>query len=212
MTGDKLRQLEMVKRVCGAHNYANTMLVTTHWPKRIEEQKERGCAIREADLRREFWRDMIAGGSKMWRFDDEESTAKAIVRSLSGKPDITLALQSEMLAGQALTKTMAGSYIVDARRQDESSLRSKVKELGNDPNNTDLVEEIKRLQDSIEGRKAVEPKLEDDMVTRIREEIQTISEEASQRSKRPSVANIFRWLISISSLTAEVVQTVFSAP
>jgi len=156
MTGDMLRQLQMIKLVCGENNYGNVMLVTTHWPKRTEEQKERGCPIREADLRKEFWREMIKGGSKMFRFDDEQGTARAIVRSLAGKPDITLKLQDEMAAGKLLNGTTAGSYIVDSRRDDETSLQAKLKYLEKEPQNADLREEVKRLQESIEHRKAAE--------------------------------------------------------
>jgi len=119
MTGDTLRQLQMIKLICGEYNYGNVMLVTTHWPKRIDEQKERGCPIREADLRKDFWKEMIKGGSKMFRFDDEEGTARAIVRSLAGKPDITLALQDELAKGKPLSATTAGSFIVNERQSDE---------------------------------------------------------------------------------------------
>ena len=211
MTGDKLRQIEMIKRICGENNYSNVMLVTTHWPQTIEEQKQRGCALREADLRKEFWRDMIKGGSKMWRFDDETSTARAIVRSLAGKPDITLALQDELASGKGLNATTAGSFIVNARQEDEKTLKTKAKRLANDPGNADLLEEIGRLQTSIDSRKATEAKLQDDIVTKIRKEIRDVDEEARRRSKKPTVASIIRWLIGISELTAQVVQTVFSA-
>jgi hypothetical protein len=204
MTGDTLRQLEMIKRICGEANYSNVMLVTTHWPKQVAEQKERGCPIREADLRREFWKDMIQGGSKMWRFDDEHATAKAIVRSLAGKPNITLALQDEMAKGKSLSKTTAGSFIVNARHKDEERLKAKEKEVVSNPG------EIKELQESIENRKAAEAKLQDDLVARIRKEIETIDEEARKRNKKPTVASILQWLIGISELTVQAVQTAFT--
>ena len=201
----------MIKRICGENSYSNVVLVTTHWPQRMEEQKEKGCPIKEADLRKEFWKDMIRGGSKMWRFNDEEGTAKAIIRSLAGKPNITLALQDEMAAGQALSSTTAGSYIVNARHDDEGELQMKAKKLANDHGNADLLEEVRQLQESVDNRKAAEVKLQDDLVDRIRKEIQTMEEETRKRNKRPSVASIMRWLISISELTVEVGQTVFSA-
>jgi len=160
MTGDMVRQLQMIKLVCGESNYGNVILVTTHWPKHIEEQKERGCPIREADLRKDFWKEMIKGGSKMFRFDDEHGTAKAIVRSLAGKPDITLALQDEMAGGKPLSGTTAGSFIVDARHSDERELQTKLRLLDRDPNNSRLREEVTELQASIEHRKATESRYE----------------------------------------------------
>lgn len=211
MTGDTLRQLEMIKRICGSTNYQNVMLVTTHWPKDVETQKETGCPIREGDLRREFWKDMIRGGSKMWRFDDQTPTAKAIVRSLVGKKDITLALQAEMAAGKSLDRTTAGSYIVDARHQDERMLHSKTKALSADPANQGLLDEIKALQDSINNREEAEAKLKDDILKDIRNGIVIAEGEAKKRKmQRPTVANIISWLIGLSSLTAQVIQTAMS--
>ena len=147
------------------------MLVTTHWPKTFEEQNEQGCALREADLRSEFWKDMVKGGSKMVRFDDDIDTARAIVRSLAEKPDITLALQDEMASGVRLSATSAGSFVVNARQEDEDLLKrlqAKAKKLAKNPDNAELVQEIEQLQTSIESRKADEERLEGDIVTKIR--------------------------------------------
>lgn len=208
MTGDTLRQLEMIKRICGSNNYQNVMLVTTHWPKDAETQKENGCPIRERDLRREFWMDMIRGGSKMWRFDDQTATARAIVRSLVGKPNVTLALQSELSAGNTLDRTTAGSYIVEARNHDQNMLDTKTKELSTDPANSALLDEIRQLQLSISNRKDAEVQLEKDLLTEIRNGIRIAEKKAHEHDKkRPSVANIISWLIGLSSLTAQIIQT-----
>ena len=213
MTGDKWRQLEMIKSICGKNNYSNVMLVTTHWPKSFEEQNEQGCPLREADLRSEFWADMVKGGSKMVRFDNDEDTAKAIVRTLAEKPDITLALQDEMAAGRLLNATSAGSFVVNARHEDEDilkSLQAKAKKLANDPENAELVQEIEQLQASIESRKADEEKLAGDIVAKIRKEIRDVDREARQRGRKPTVGNIVSWLIGLSELTVQLVQTIFS--
>lgn len=147
----------------------------------------------------------------MWRFDDQTPTAKAIVRSLVGKKDITLALQAEMAAGKSLDRTTAGSYIVDARHQDERMLHSKTKALSADPANQGLLDEIKALQDSINNREEAEAKLKDDILKDIRNGIVIAEGEAKKRKmQRPTVANIISWLIGLSSLTAQVIQTAMS--
>lgn len=206
MTGDTLRQLEMINRICGDKNYENVMLVTTHWPRDVQEQKDRNCAIREGDLRRDFWKEMVKGGSKMWRFDDEPGTARAIVRSLAGKRDITLALQDEMAGGKPLSGTTAGSYIVNARLDDQKKLAARMMDEA-DSASADL-QESRRMQDSVENRKAAEEDLKQDLVKRIRTEIETMDKEARKKNMKPTVKNFIDWLIGISSLTAQVVQTV----
>lgn len=213
MTGDKRRQLNLIKSICGKPNYSNVMLVTTHWPKDYEEQTEQGCALREADLRSEFWKDMIKGGSKMVRFDNDEDSARAIVGSFAEKQDITLALQVEMAAGRKLSDTSAGAFVISARQEDEDSLnhlQAEAKALAKDPKNKDLIRKIEQLQSSIESRKGDEQRLEGDIVTTIREEIRTLDEEARKRKRKPTPANVISWLINISGFTVQLVQTVFT--
>ena len=213
MTGDKRRQLEMIKTICGKTNYSNVLLVTTHWPKDYLEQIEQGCAVREGDLRSDFWKDMVKGGSKMVRFDNDEDSARAIVGPLAEKPDITLALQAEMASGRKLSATSAGAYVLNARREDEEilkSLQAKAKKLAKDPNNPELVKEIEELQASIEAQKADETKLDGDIVSTIRKEIRDLDQEARKRGRKPTVANIVSWLIGLSGFTVQLVQTIFT--
>jgi hypothetical protein len=203
----------MIKTICGKNNYSNVMLVTTHWPKSFEEQNEQGCALREADLRSEFWADMVKGGSKMVRFDNDEDTARAIVRTLAEKPDITLAMQHEMASGRLLNATSAGCFVVTARQADEDilkSLQAKAKKLSKVPENAELVQEIEQLQASIESRKADEERLEGDIVAKIRKEIRDVDQEARQRGRKPTVGNIVQWLIGLSELTVQLVQSIFT--
>lgn len=204
----------MIKSVCGRTNYSNVMLVTTHWPKTYEEQMEQGCAIREADLRSDFWKDMVKGGSKMVRFDNDADSARAIVRTLAEKPDITLALQHELAAGRDLGSTTAGSFVLNSRGTDEDilkSLQAKAKKFDRSSDDSKLKEEIEELKASIDSRKADEDRLKGDIVTGIRQEIQNLDKEARRRGSKPTVSSMLRWLVGLSELTVQLVQTIFTA-
>ncbi|KAF2160170.1 hypothetical protein M409DRAFT_29465 [Zasmidium cellare ATCC 36951] len=204
MTGETLRQFELIKRICGEQNYGNVLLVTTHWPERIEDQKKQHCAVREGDLRRDFWKEMIAGGSVMCRFDDQHKTAKAIIRRLASKPNITLELQQEMAKNKSLKGTSAFSFIVKARQEDEE--KAKAAKAQNRPSLDDDATLCNVNLDSIDIRKDDERRLNDDIVQRVQAAIEEQNEEARKREKKASVKDIFRWIIGLSSLAMGVAQ------
>ena len=221
MTGDTLRQFELIKRICGEQNYGNVsefpnrkskvlsrpqvLLVTTHWPERPEDQKKQHCALREGDLRRDFWKDMIRGGSTMCRFDDQHSTAKAIIRRLAGKPDITLALQDEMANGKSLKGTTAFSFIVNARQQDEERLKAAAESAGNDLN------DIGANPESIDIRKEGENTLDDEIVVKVRTAIAREDAEARRRNIKLRVQNVMRWLIGLTNVASGIAQVALGA-
>ncbi|KAI7511627.1 hypothetical protein KC347_g3192 [Hortaea werneckii] len=190
MTGDTLRQLEMVKRICGEHCYSNIMLVMTHWPKSLADQKANGCAVKEKDLRTEFWRDFVRGGSIMKRFDNESISAQAIVRTFAGKENIVTSLQEQLAQGLKLSQTTAGSFITDARRAEEI-----------DPSPKSSQE-----RERLERWKKDEEKLPDDIVRDVRNDIKDADSKARNDKRVPTVALILRWLISVSALAMGVSQ------
>ncbi|RMY96550.1 hypothetical protein D0861_00060 [Hortaea werneckii] len=190
MTGDTLRQLEMVKRICGEHCYSNIMLVMTHWPKSLADQKANGCAVKEKDLRTEFWRDFVRGGSIIKRFDNESISAQAIVRTFAGKENIVTSLQEQLAQGLKLSQTTAGSFITYARRAEEI-----------DPSPKSSQE-----RERLERWKKDEEKLPDDIVRDVRNDIKDADSKARNDKRVPTVALILRWLISVSALAMGVSQ------
>jgi hypothetical protein len=211
MTGESVRQLEMLKRICGEDNYGNIMLITTRWPDTMEYAKKWNCPIREGDLRRDFWKDMIRGGSKMWQFDDQVGTAKAIVRALLAKKDVTLALQRELAGGELLKSTTAGTFVVEERQNDERRHSLMSHEAQSNPDDNRLVEEADMLRKSIDQRKADEPKLSEDIMEKVRSQIEKAKEEIKKQGRRPTVSNVITWLIGMSSLAANIVGTVLGS-
>ena len=183
MTGETMRQFELIKRICGERAYGNVLLVTTHWPIHVEDQSK--CAVREGELRREFWKEMVSGGSTMSRFDDRHNTAKAIIRRLAAKDDITLTLQEELASGDGLKRTSAFSFIVDARSKDEQKVAKK---------DEDAVPE------SVEIRKDAEAKLNDDIVTKVQNAIEEEEAKARKRQKLLNVTQVFRWLLGLTHI------------
>lgn len=181
MTGDAVRQFELIKRICGEHNYSNVLLVTTHWPKSAEEHPR--CAVREGELRREFWKEMVSKGSGMCRFDNKHSSAKAIIRRLAAKDDITLTLQDELATGKGLKKTRAFSFIVHARSQDEQKVAEKD-------------EDVK--PEGVQIRKEAEGRLNDDIVEKVQNAIAEEEATARKRQRKLTVQQVFRWILSLT--------------
>jgi hypothetical protein len=197
MTGDCLRQLELIKTIVGTQNYSNILLVTTHWPRLVEDQKKQHCAVREGDLRREFWKDMIAHGATMARFDDQHSTAKAIIRRLAGKEDITLELQQELAKG-GLKSTSAFSFIVNRRKKDEELLKSIEERETVDP-------------ESVHIRKEDEGFLKDDVVARVVSAIEKEEAAAQKEKRKVTVQGLIRWILSLTNIAMGAAQVGLAA-
>lgn len=178
MTGESLRQFNLIQRIVGPAAYANVLLVTTHWPTSPADQPK--CAVREGDLRRDFWTDMVAHGSTMCRFDDRHASAKAIVRRLAGKPDVTLTLQEELAAGRGLRRTAAFRFIASARARDEADGGVEVEGV--------------RIRREAEGR------LNDDIVAKVQDAIVEEEGRARKRQKRVQVLHVFRWILGLTNV------------
>jgi hypothetical protein len=221
MSGTSMRQLEMLKRIVGPDNYANVVLVTTRWPSKISEAVSMGCAIREGDLRRTFWDDMIRGGSRMTRFNGSEGMAQAVVRNFFDKDDIVLALEAEMeTTGGSLEATTAGAFVIDARRRDEEVHREWVERQEalqwqqqqrrqrqeERPVDDELRKKMEELYASLKQRELDEANLKKDMVSAVQSEIkETVDKQFKKSGVRPTVVNIISWLIGVGSLTIGIV-------
>ena len=135
---------------------------------------------------------MIDGGSSICRFDDQHATAKAIVRRLAGKPNITLALQDELAQGQKLKRTRAFSFIVKTRQHDEAVL--KVAEMSGEKRTADA--------ESVAVRKDSEGKLHDDIVERVRIAIQEQEEAERKQRRKITIKGLLGWLIGILHISS----------
>lgn len=205
MTGEAVRQIEMLKRICGPENWGNVMLVTTKWPPK-EFQQKHNLAVREGDLRREYWKEMIRGGSKMWRFEDNKDSAQAIIRSLMQKQAVVFALQKEMAKGRPLANTAAGAFVISERHNDEERHEKLAQDLKTSPHDKELAQYVETLQESIDQRRKNEDRLDEDIVGAVEKDMKTtLKQELKKLGRRPTVANIVMWFLSVGSFTANIV-------
>jgi len=133
--------LLMFQELCGEDALGNVTLLTTRWD--IVEDEGIG-ARRERELRRDFWKDMIAHGSVVQRFDGTQVTAKAIVRRMLRNPSVVLQIQKDTMGqGMTVAETAAGSRAtldLDARlQQKEDEIKSIEEELALTRRRNDLV-------------------------------------------------------------------------
>jgi hypothetical protein len=115
----------------------NVILVTTMWGKLVD--KEEG-EQREAELKGDFWGDMVACGCKTARFDKTDKSAWRIVDSLAGKDRAKVLLSTEMVddklqlpetqAGIALNKEL--EKLIRDRQRAVHKLARQVKQYPND--------------------------------------------------------------------------------
>lgn len=192
MTGETLRQFELIQRICGEHNYRNVLLVTTQWPTHIPDQSR--CAVREGELRRDFWSDMIHGGSTMCRFDGKHGSAKAIIRRLAAKENVVLALQGELADGAKLKETSAFSFMVDVRSKDEEVLA--VERAG---------DRESRLE-SIQIRREGEDQLNNNIVADTQSALNSKVVSTAQQKQKMSVRSLLRWILGLTSLAMVATQ------
>jgi hypothetical protein len=120
MEGPSLKNLRMMKALCGENTLQNVVLATTMWEKVSEGEGLR----REEELKQNFWKDMIDGGSTVTRIATESGDdARALVRTLLKNKPISTRLQEELHSGKSLVQTDAGAEIREEMRRLEHRLR-----------------------------------------------------------------------------------------
>jgi hypothetical protein len=108
MEGPSVKNLVMMKKLCGQKSLKNVVLATTMWEKVTNEEGLR----REAELKQVFWKDMIGRGSTVARIRTETGNdALALVKSLLKNQPVSTRLQEELHSGKPLDQTEAGAEI-----------------------------------------------------------------------------------------------------
>ena len=79
MAGTPLKDLAVLKGLCGDENLKNIVLVTTMWD---ESQDESIGSKREEELLSTFWKDMVCLGSRTCRFQGSRESAWEIIDCL----------------------------------------------------------------------------------------------------------------------------------
>ncbi|PMD53669.1 uncharacterized protein K444DRAFT_571192 [Hyaloscypha bicolor E] len=120
MEGPNLKNLRMMKQLCGADSLQNVVLATTMWEKVTIEEGLR----REAELEQTYWKDLIDGGATVARITTQSGNeAQSLVKSLLKNTPTSTRLQDELNSGLTLVQTAAGIEI----REEMAKLEQKLK-------------------------------------------------------------------------------------
>lgn len=170
--GSAKRALRIVKKICGEEAYPIILLGSSMWDKETDLDLARA---REEELikNHELWGDMIAAGSKSFKFfNDQRSALEACDYIIHQGKRKTLALQNQMIdERKSLDKTDAGiemlgvvadlqalctSNLAAARKEAKRAARSQNRELASSLNRSKEGLEIqlynsKRALESMHG-------------------------------------------------------------
>jgi len=167
MEGSSVKNLRMLRELCGEKNLSNVILCTTMWGKVSEEEGRK----REEELKSTwtFWGSLISCGAEVVRHKgDLTASARKIAGSLIKKDTIVLQLQQELDWNGNLSDTSAGraltGEIEDMKRKHEeemAELRAEIQARNNKreaeflkKNCEKEVERLKKVTDDLEKLRA----------------------------------------------------------
>lgn len=110
MAGTQLKNLDMFKKLCGGDGFRKVTIVTTMWQ---EVDQEMGLA-RQGELQKEYWSELVSGGSKVMPFDDTRESAWAILDPIIAREfdNRSIRIQKEIVdLKKDLPRTAAGQQL-----------------------------------------------------------------------------------------------------
>jgi hypothetical protein len=127
MTNTLLRNLSVIRNICGDEPLKNVTIMTTFWDK--EDLKT--AVKREGEMREktDWWGYMMEKGAKSRRFLNTEESAHNILQEFIDRDRVTLQIQTEMVEqGLEIKDTSAGSSlnieITKLAKQHQEELRA----------------------------------------------------------------------------------------
>lgn len=172
-SGASVKTLEIFKKICGELALKNVMLVSTRW----SEVDEAIGALREQQLRDDFWAYMLGEGSTMARFYGNKDSAIGIVSQLVSRQSIVLELQRELIdEGKTLNQTVAGVFVNDDLADKKAECEKELKDL----------EKVK--QKLPENKRALTRKVKQDLERNQKRRM--IASEDEERLRRNIVAEV----------------------
>ncbi|MCJ1435575.1 hypothetical protein MMC27_004949 [Xylographa pallens] len=110
MTGSSIKNLAMLRSLCGTKNLSRVIMATTMWDAVTPEQgTEREAELLSTD---HFWGMMKSAGSMVRRYDNTRGGAMAMVDELLQMAPIVLQIQQEIaVQKKALGDTEAGQTV-----------------------------------------------------------------------------------------------------
>jgi hypothetical protein len=138
--------------LCGQQAMPNVILATTMWG-RVEGEIG---ARREQQLQSEFWKDMLADGCEVERFENSYDSAWRIIDSFSEKERAPVLLPREIVDGQLrLNETEAGIALNDELLKlinEQKEAAHRLDEQAGNHDNGLVVQELNERKAEIEER------------------------------------------------------------
>ncbi|KAJ4146093.1 hypothetical protein NW754_001556 [Fusarium falciforme] len=144
MAGSALRNINMIKAVCGFSSYENLAIVTTMWPEETSYVEAKSLEDRENDMMTNdrYFGDLVAEGATMFRHGQTECrspskrlasaqdvTSHLVVRLERRAPEV-LRLQREMVDEKKwLGETAAGNAVAEDLEKARSACKKEMIEL-----------------------------------------------------------------------------------
>ncbi|KAF8859293.1 hypothetical protein BDZ45DRAFT_590027 [Acephala macrosclerotiorum] len=107
MLQSSVQNLAMFRKLCGAKNFSNVVLVTTMWDQVDADMGK----IRESQLCSDFWELLISDGATVKRHYNSSPSATEIILQVVKNNPMVLTIQEEMSKGATLAETEAGACI-----------------------------------------------------------------------------------------------------
>ncbi|KIM73936.1 hypothetical protein PILCRDRAFT_716465 [Piloderma croceum F 1598] len=152
MTGSVLKNLEMFATLCGHEAMPNVVIATTMWSEVKKENGER----REGELKRDFWKGMMADGCRTERFEDTYESAWRIIGNLGKKDRAPVLLSHEIVDTHLrLNETQAGIALnkeLEKLIKDRKLAARKLRDQARSQDNEQIVQELHQQHAEIEEK------------------------------------------------------------
>jgi DNA repair exonuclease SbcCD ATPase subunit len=173
MQGTAIRNLRLLKDLCGSENYGNIVLVTLGWshPPNAEDEN------RETELRTtdRFWGEFIKQGATIRRHHGGKESAIKIVTHLLDKTPVVLKFQKELAKVGIIGKTSAGEEVILNLAKDKEAdqkmidmLQRELKTATEEKSN--LQAQITNLQEDLDEMSKQIEKLNTSLAQRLKED------------------------------------------
>ena len=136
MQGSAVRNLRILKKLCGPKYYGNVVLATIKWDEvNYEEGEYREKQLKSEDV---YWAELIEGGATVRRHKAGKESAISIVEHLLDKTPAFLQFQRELAERGIIGRTEVGeeviSYLAELNERNQKIMEVLRKEL-EDANN-----------------------------------------------------------------------------
>jgi len=195
VTGSAHTNMRLFRELCGDESMASVVLATTHWSRSAAERASQESRHEQLVADDAFWRRMERNGARVFKHDQGETTARAIVQYLldrvregGGGGGMNLRVQREMAEGRTLDQTAVG--IALERRIEEMRLAYE-RELGNlkrelDEARQQTAQNQQRIEEINEDRLRLEGRLNEEKAARrqLRKNLKELQRERSEEQRR----------------------------